>query len=298
VRRVALGALAIFITYNALLAVVRPQATPSSDLGMRNRIVAERYFDTGVPHAVIVGSSVAFRLAPDFLQADDLGPLLYDLALGGGSAASGLAIVLRKGDLPRIVFVEANFGYRAADPVLLRELVAEPRRTLRRHLPALRLENRPVDLLITSSWTWLRTTLVRRPAAAIPATGVADEPVIADFADRLKVTLSQNASAPVSLPTEIAAGLNQLGELVDALRARNVRVILIQFPMHPTIEASALQQYSLDHARARFPPARYEWFSVADGASYRTDDGLHLSRPSGRRLATALRRFVEESQGR
>ncbi|MEA2903863.1 MAG: hypothetical protein QOI12_1250 [Alphaproteobacteria bacterium] len=298
VLRVVIGALAIFAGYNVLLAVVRPQATPSSDLGMRNRVVAERYFDGGVAPAVIVGSSVGFRLSPDFLQADALGPRIYDLALGGGSAASGLAIVLRKDDLPRTVVVETNFGYRADDPVLLRELVAEPRLTLRRHLPALRLENRPVDLLITSAWSWLRTTIVRPPGAATPAPGAPDEPAIAGFADRLAVTLSQNISVPAPLRAEIETGFDQLGERVDALRVRNVRVILMQFPMHPTIAASTLQQYSLGQAQKRFPPERYEWFPVADDASYRTDDGLHLTRPSGHRLATALRRFVEDAQAR
>ena len=125
VVRVAGAAAAIFIAYNVLLLVVRPQTTPSSDAGMRNRVVAERYWDGKVPPAVVVGTSLAFRLSPDFLLADALGPAIYNLALGGGSAATGLEILAGKATLPRLVLVEANLGYLPPDHALLRELVAE-----------------------------------------------------------------------------------------------------------------------------------------------------------------------------
>ena len=284
--RVALAAAAIFAAYNGLLAVARPQATPSIDNGTRNRVVAERYFDGGDVPAVIVGSSVAFRLSPDFLQGDVLGPSLYDLAIAGGSSASGIDIILHKARLPRMVFVEMNFGHRPADHGLLQEVTDEPRRTLRQFLPALRLENRPVDLLITLAWAGLRARITGNPDV---------EPTIPDFANRLAVTLSQNADVSGALRTEVQSGFDALKALVDALRARQIRVLLVPFPMHPEVAASPAQQYFHEQAQVHLPRDRYEWFTVPDAASYRTDDGLHLTRASGRRFAAMLRRYVEET---
>jgi hypothetical protein len=292
VTRVGLAALAIFLAYNGLLALVRPHATPSSDSGLRNRIVAERYFDGSVPAAVIVGTSIAYRLSPGFLQGNDLGPAMYNLAFGAGSAATGIEILLRKDTQPRVVIVETNLGYHAADPNLLRELVTEPRPTLRRYLPALRAENRPVDLLVTSSWSALRTlTFGRR----VP---VDAEPDIRDFSDRLAVTLPRNNTISEALRAEIKSGIETTGELVDALVARNVRVVLVQFPVHPSIAASGRHRQVRARMEARFPPDRYEWFAIPDATSYHTDDGVHLTRASGRRLASVLRRVVEEKLAR
>lgn len=289
--RVGLGALAIFLSYNALLALVRPHVTPSGDSSIRNRVVAERYFDGSGPAAVIVGTSIAYRLSPDFLRGNDLGPAIDNLAFGAGSAATGIEILLRKGALPRVVIVEANLAFHASDPNLLRDLVAEPRRTLRRYLPALRTENRPIDLLVASSWLALRPLIAGQPAVD------AAEPDIPNFASRLAVTLSRNDTVSEALRKEIETGIETTGELVDTLLARNVRVVLVQFPQHPAIEASSRFHRVRAGMEARFPRDRYEWFIVPDAASYRTDDGIHLTRASGRRLAAVLRRVVEEATG-
>jgi hypothetical protein len=288
--RVLLAAAAIFAAYNVLLEIVQPRFTPGSDDGLRNRVIAERYFDGDVPPAVIVGSSVAFRLAPDFQFANVLGPKIYDLAFGGGGPASGLKIILNKRNLPRIVLVEANVPYRPVDPIMLRKLVAEPRATLRRYLPALRLENRPVDLFIAAVWAGLRKQIVRdvAPAGAV-------EPESPAFASRLAVTRAHNAVISDKKRAEIEAGIDTLGALVDALKARNIRVIFFYLPMHPAIEASVFQRFVREHMAARFPETRYNWISIPDASSYRTEGGMHLTRPSGRRLATFLRHFVENA---
>jgi hypothetical protein len=285
-RQVALGTIAIFVAYNALIALARPQLTPSSDAGIRNRVVAERYFDGSVPRAAMVGSSLAFRLAPDFLESDELGGDIYNLAFGGGSAATGLELVLLRNTVPEIVFVEMNIGYRGSDAALLEEVVAEPRQTMRRWLPAFRLENRPVDLVVASVANGLRD--LHRSSEG------ADEPDPTDFANRLAATLADLAAVSDAQKSAVELGYGRLQELIDRLRERNVRVVLMQLPADPAVQHSSMGAYTEAQARTRFPQDRYEWWAIPEQGAYRTDDGQHLTRASGRRLARALRNFVGE----
>jgi hypothetical protein len=285
-RQVALGTIAIFVAYNALIEVARPQVTPSSDAGIRNRVVAERYFDGSVPRAAIVGSSVAFRLASDFLESDELGGDITNLAFGGGSAATGLELVLRRNKVPEIVFVEMNIGYRGSDAALLDEVVAEPRQTMRRWLPAFRLENRPVDLVVASVANGLRG--LRRSSEGT------DEPDPADFANRLAATLADLSAVSDAQKSAVELGYGRLQELIDRLRERNVRVVLMQLPADPAVQHSPMGAYTVAQAHKRFPQDRYEWWVIPEQGAYRTDDGQHLTRASGRRLARALRNFVGE----
>ena len=286
VCQVALGTIAIFVAYNALIAMVRPQLTPSSDAGLRNRVIAERYLDGSVPRAAIAGSSLAFRLSPDFLEIDELGSDIYDLAFGGGSAATGLEVILRRDKLPQIVFVELNIGYRGSDPALLDEVVAEPRQTMRRYLPAFRLENRPVDLVVASLANGLRS--LRRPPEG------ADEPDPVDFGKRLAATLAEMSAVSDTQKSAVELGFGRLQELIDRVHERNVRVILMQLPVDPAVQRSPMEVYTRAQARSRFPEVRYEWWAIPEQEAYRTDDGQHLTRASGRRLARVLRSFVDE----
>src|SRR4029078_7502860 len=120
--QVGLTAAAIILGYNTLLYVDPTVGLHAPDDGVRNRIVAERYFDRSGTPAVVVGSSISARLAPDLLGSDDLGDWIYNLSLKGEGPASGLEVILHREELPKVVLVEM-FSYRAADNALVTESI-------------------------------------------------------------------------------------------------------------------------------------------------------------------------------
>jgi hypothetical protein len=284
---------AIIITgYSLLLTAIGPGITQIRDAGLRNRVVAEQYFDGDVSPAVIVGSSVAAGIAPDALLNNYLGPSIFNLALLGEGASTGIEIILKKPASPSIVLVDPRFGNRPPNAVLLQEMVAEPRATLRRYIPALRLENRPINLLIDTVSVRMRRSAIEVSNNSIPSLDQIEPE--GDLALPLQYWVAQNASLPEWRREEIKSGISAMGELVDRLRARNVRVVFVWFPMHPALAASPVEAFSQHEVEARFPFDRYEWFSIPKPESYRTMDGMHTTRPSGRRLAIVLRNFVEQ----
>ena len=301
VAHVAAGTVALLLVYDLLIATTWPDATPIMDFGTRNTVIAQRYDDDPVPHAVIVGSSVAARMSPDLLEADVLGPAIYDLGLVGQGPASGMEVVLRRRQLPRIVFVEMNYYRVATDHAFIDQLFAEPRRTFRRWFPALRPEYRPIDLAITLSGKWMMRQLAKlrstqSPSGAAPnATDPEREDDIPNLSDRLALMAAHDEPPSASEAGEYDATLNAIGKLIDELKAQHVRVVLVRFPMHHVVEATHAWEYLLGRAEARFAGPAYEWLPVADPDTYRTTDGIHLTRASATRMAMVFRRFVDQS---
>jgi hypothetical protein len=293
VIQIALAAAAIVVCYDFLIVAAGPRVMPADD-GVRNRIIAEQYFDGPVPTAVLVGSSVAARLAPDQLHSNELGGAVYNLALLGEGASTGAETVLRKTDTPKIVLVDPSFGYRASNASLLRELAAEPRAFFRQVMPAFRLENRPLDLAISVASGWLR----RHAAEPLARSDSAVEQEPPTLRPMLRYWISRSAEVDARQRSDMEAGIKVLGQSIDGLRARNVRVVLLQFPMHPELAATPVEALARQHLRERFPTDRYEWLSIPSPESYQTRDGMHATAQSARRLAAVLRQFVEQEVSR
>jgi hypothetical protein len=299
--RVAIGTMAILAAYDLLIAITRPDATPNIDVGTRNTVIAQRYVDNPVPAAVIVGSSVAARVSPDFLEADALGPAIYDLGMVGRGPATGIEIILRRSQMPRLVFVEMNYYQIPSDHSFIEGLFAEPQMTLRRWLPMLRSEYRPIDLAVTLTWKWLRQLTGLRPTPTV--TEVATGPVAPEPEDdgpglssRLALMEATRDEPPsASAMAEFDAMLDEIAKMIDELRMQHVRVVLVRFPMHPLVEAMRAVEFQLERAQARFASPTYEWMPVVEASTYRTTDGVHLTRPSATRMALQLRRFADQS---
>jgi hypothetical protein len=213
-----------------MLWLVRLDAVINYDQGTRNQVVAERFVDTATPRAVIVGSSLAYRLAPDYMGGDFLGPNVFNLALAGGSPLTGLEIVLQKAELPDVVFVETNIIVRAYDASFVTQLFKEPARTLRRLAPAFRLENRPIDVTIALLSKGFRRVL----------DSVGWSPTEQVFASEGDTSTQAEGRSFTSVGAEelqdqvyVDANLGLLGQQVDGLREKNVRVILVHSPSIP-----------------------------------------------------------------
>ncbi len=280
--RVGLAACLILAGYNVFVVAARPDFVVSYDAQTHNRIVAERYVDGGAHQAVLVGSSMSAILSREYMRADSLGPDIYNLALLGGHSATGLDMIIRKKEWPRVVLIEMNVMDRPYDPEFARECFAEPGRAIRRVLPAFRLEYRPFDLAIVALWQFVRDRIAGR--ASPPSSAPTKPPSIDD----------RPPDAPYR--AEIAASLRTIADQVAVLRAHAVRIVLVHLPVDPAITHEPRTQYLWQQTYAAFPPDRYDWLEFDKSGSYETPDGIHLSIASARRVAAELRRAAASSE--
>ncbi len=274
--RVGLAACLILAGYDVFVVVARPDFVVSYDAQTHNRIVAERYVDGGTHEAVLVGSSMSGILSREYMRADSLGPDIYNLALLGGHSATGLDIVIRKGEWPRVVLIEMNVMDRGYDPGFAGEGFAEPGRAIRHVLPAFRLEYRPFDLATVALWQFARDRIAGR--ASPPSSAPTKSPSIDD----------RPPDAPYR--AEIAASLRTIDDQIAVLRAHAVRIVLVHLPVDSAIEREPRTQYLWEQTYAAFPLDRYDWLEFDKSGSYEIPDGVHLSIASARRVAAELRK--------
>jgi hypothetical protein len=274
--RVFLGFAAFFLVYNVVVAAIRPNLPLDYEAGERNVIIAERYLLRPAPNAVLVGSSMSRRLG--YIDGG-----FENLALDGEGPLTGLDLVLRRSAHPQKVYVETNWLWRPLNKSFVGDVADEPWATLRRLLPGLRHENRPINLLTA-----------RTPHEPLPSV-VKLDPAVKDNEDpgvavSVAWTVEHHGRATDELRHQADRAAEVLRNQVDALRSRKVNVVLLWMPMHPLLAASPMFKYARDALERELPAGRYEWLDIEDGKPFMTVDSIHLTGPSALRVAEILRR--------
>lgn len=138
----ALAAAAVLLVCRLAAALVGTSLQqPAATTRDGNFITLNRYVQQPTPDVVLVGSSVGWRLKEEYF----LLPRLRNLALAGGSAVTGLAIVARQAHLPKIILIEANVLSRSPDDALVERLPADaPTNCFARCAPRLRPTRRGI----------------------------------------------------------------------------------------------------------------------------------------------------------
>jgi hypothetical protein len=287
--RVAFATLALLLAYNLLIAVWKPNAVVSYDSNLRNRMIAENYVDFPVAPAVIVGSSMTFLLSRAFMESDDLGSHIYNLALAGRNVATGLDIVLRKPERPRLIFVEVNRLELTYAPDFVEQLYQEPWKALRQVAPGFRLENRPLDIATVLTWSAVKNLFGRWGLEAS----------VRVFAPKPEANNSpaEPASPASAYQAQMKFIVDILGQRVDALRKQGVRIILLRMPVHPATE-TVDERYKEMETLRRFPKGQYEWLDLQGTGDYQTSDGMHLVKTSARQVAKILTNFADANANR
>jgi hypothetical protein len=289
VKRIFFAALALFCLYDIALRFVIPagwRREPAS-LFETNIIKSERYvYDkAGSSDAVIVGSSLAHLLVPQYLPER-----CFNLALIGRSLYDGLEVIRRSGSLPKIVLVETNVLDRGPFSSDAEALFRPCLYTLRKYLPVLREENRPVNVLI-------------RPAVFSVlhldhnSIWYGQEARRRTFLDRvLQEQLKAHAKAPHA--TVMNGRMEQLRAHIEYLRQNKVRIVFFEMPMNPQLNDTEKTRAFRNLLAESFPPDRYEYLPSPPWQDYACTDGLHLDNASAKRftlfLADRIRRYVKE----
>jgi hypothetical protein len=293
---VALAAFAIIIGYGLFVEIVRPDAVISYDSGLRNRVIAEQFVDEPTKRAVLVGSSLGARLSPDITgPGPGLGPDIYNLAMLGQNSATGLDIVLHKDRMPNLVLIEMNILEHPYDPQFVEQIFEEPWRSLRRAFPLFRLENRPLDLSVVAVEKTAKFLLNKAGMHSVESVYSPQSDKSDDDQATLQSRLTNDINEVFLKNVRIALG--RLGDQVDLLQSKKIRVILLRFPVDSAFDSTPKERYKRDKAYERFPREKYQWYNLQDTGDYKTLDGLHLTSFSARDLEMVIRKIADTSAG-
>jgi hypothetical protein len=199
----------------------------------------DRYAKDPEAAIVLIGSSMTVRLREEFFAERSL----RNLAIGGGSALSGMAIIASYPKLPPLILVEANVLSRGVNPELVRKYASDS--------GARTTFARPVRLAAAYYQGWLsrprgdaqeRTrvaALLQGPAADYSNTEAVARQVQTDNGDGYLEATKANAA--------------QMRAMVTALQARGSRVYIYQLPVQAELRASKSIEVSREVSQQTFP---------------------------------------------
>jgi hypothetical protein len=247
-------------------------------------ITFNRYVNEPMPDVVLVGSSVSWRLKEEYFSL----PHVRNLAIAGGSPVTGLAIVAKQRQLPKVVLVETNILSRAVDEALLDKFSGGERDTT--------LFVRPVRTAIAACEAWNHAPPTAAQARAIQRELLRQPPDTFDnqtYVARALSEMNDGDAAPAARANALL-----LKQLVADIERRGTRVFLVEIPFAAEIEGSNFVRVTSDVVHEAFPdPDR--WLAIAPPqAELRWTDGLHLDERSALIVVQAIERALSAQLGR
>lgn len=208
------------------------------------------------PEVVLVGSSIAANL-----KVQAINPSFLNLGAYGGSSQDGLDVVLKSGKRPKLVIVEMTFWVsRGLDPKLTHTLDDPANRFLYRTFPFVRPEYQPVNVGLSA--------LKRRKSAPNSVPSEAAQKATAE-------NLIKNTNFDTQ--GKILEDVEWIKTAVAELERRGIRVVFVDLPIDPTIEASA--GYAMNKALWHDAIGDESKFARFPGTTaLRATDGWHLVR--------------------
>jgi hypothetical protein len=261
-----LVAAALLIAFAAFVALSpKPRELKFQSQEQQNRHVIERYRARAASFPVVyVGSSMAARLAADVSTR-----CVYDLALAGESALTGLHLLVDASVAPQAVFIETNVPERPANA----RLIAQSDGWLVHHWQLFATENKPVNLLLGYLFQ-LRRTPLPGVDARLQAIGL----------DVQRVSYARTIA-----PQILEKSLRDIEAYVRTLQQRGTQVVLFELPTHPSLEDTPRARQIRTAFRERFPDLGFvSADELARGAPIQTVDGVHLAPDESLHVAASL----------
>ena len=215
---------------------------------------------------VVLGSSVVGGLPPPGWER----PGICSITLVGQGALLGLEVMARLTAAPRVLFVEASFGFRDAPPIYLDPATDPWPEAIRGWLPLTRASANWVNMLGKSLYDV--PPALWRPSDDWSAWRAAHK----QYSD---VYLSIYGN-PVNDwgQHHLDDNLARTRTLVAALESRGTQVIFFDAPLDPDIAALPIIALWEEKMHAAFPD--HEWVSDSP-ENYRLTDGMHFASGSG-----------------
>jgi len=250
-----------------------------------NLACISRYLHAPKVDTVLVGSSIAGRLLPEYFG--DQGLEVANLGLNGCGALYGLEVVGMRKDLPKLVLVDTSglFKQSSRNEATLREAVSSPTFHMGAGFPPFRAENRPLSLL----YWWLKKSNDRRDAGRIHHAWIPYQvktlPYETDHESARSVWIYDPSDWGGAQENASESAIKQT---LGNLKARGVDIRLVDIPRaegwgHPV--GGKLRRFSEELGVPLLEPG----VGIArTNDTLRFTDGRHLDLPSARSVAQEI----------
>ncbi len=262
--RVVLVAVLLVAGWMAFLGITGTRADLAESNLQANLIRITRYLRTPSPDTVLVGSSIAGRLLPEYFPGD--GSEVLNLGLDGSRPLFGFEVLAAHEQTPRVVLLETAtlFQPLKVNDETLREAMQSTTAKLGASVPFLRPEVRPITVAYEKLKAWRE--------------GLG--------AGRVQPPVSSKADAPTDeLPFTYAGVKNAI---ID-LKSKGTEVILIKIPAGDgwamPLDGPALHLANELGLTVLQPGAD---IYAHEGDVLRYSDGLHLDTPSAKKVSTSI----------
>ncbi len=261
--------LVLTVVYALFVSKIAPPWWQASQHQWQGNVIkAQRFMYRSVDSpAVLVGSSLAFRLLNDSLPGID------NLAFSGQSIYEGLTLLEHKKELPKLILLETNLALRPGNEEFTSSILFPLSSYFRREIPALREENQPLGvaglqlnnhLLKPMIDGWKQGLLTNGPVSTNPGGGL--------FGEMLALK-AKEYSTPTD-PTLLKKSFDELQQRVTLLEKRGTRVVFFEMPINYQLEGLAKPSQVRDTFHWYFPLSVY--ISPPPDIPFHTTDGLHL----------------------
>lgn len=253
----------ILIVYSILLVYgPKPTIVKMQSQWQNNQYVVGKYLRDSKKgptqnDVVIVGSSLARRL--DF---DEESKRVYNLALDGDSAMTGLSVIASSGASPRLVFIEINVPEYASN----QELIDKVSGFFQQLSPAFYVENTPINLAYSFLYSYkLKLNKEKPQKKAIEA--------VRQNALSVQIKRYESLIPPDILRERII----KLKRLVTLIEERGTKIVFFEMPISPDLENTSRAIQIRNIFKSSFPKHKLiNYEELAKGHTIKTLDGIHL----------------------
>jgi hypothetical protein len=244
----------------------------------------DRYARDPNAQIVLVGSSLTVRLREEFFSHTGL----RNLAIGGGSLFSGLAIVASYPRLPPLVLVEANILSRSANPELLQKYSNNSATTRAAF-------SRPIRLAAAHYQLWLSGPRNEDQEQARISTLLREAP--ADYSNAAAIDRQLQSDNNGPSVEEFRHHAAELSRVVASLADRGTKVYFYRLPFQGALNHSRYAEDARTVMHQAFPePGR--WLDLDYPLEQlRWADGVHLDERSAAVVAQSMDRAIAGLEG-
>jgi len=233
-----------------------------------------RYVFEPTPEIVLVGSSMTYRLYESYFSTP-----VRNLAIGGGSPLTGLAIIASYQRLPRTILVETNILSRPIDTALVSAFGQsgdEPFKWFR-----------PARAVISKVYYWIRYQSDSENIARL----LREPPQDHDIGQSVADAEQEHDNDQFDIP--MAENVKAMKHLVEQLERRGCHVTFLEMPFPPPLGKRHFAITARTLTKTAFPNGH--WIDVATNEQeLRWLDASHLDERSAAIVAREIDRLLPQ----
>lgn len=224
---------------------------------------AQRFiYDKDTSLSVIVGSSLSNRLVMDSL------PGFYNLSLQGQNIYDGLAIIFKKDQMPKKIYLEMNIILGVENKNFTGSLFSPILFNIRNIFPSLRDEYQPVGQF---------SKIVMNSIDKIhPGSKLLKSPPVSEnvFDQLMELKIQEYSQIPDEVTIQDRKAI--LKKYVESLENEGAKVVFFEMPVNEKLSKLPKACIVREIFYETFPEEKYKYIPLPDYKNYKTRDGEHL----------------------